>query len=64
MGQCVPKRRHIKFRCRGITQKKEYIEKAVSTSIVGGRMDVLTPYGDETTNSIQFLTEKMLKSAD
>jgi hypothetical protein len=22
--QCVPKRRHIKFRCQGITQKKEY----------------------------------------
>jgi len=24
MGQCVPKRRHIKFRRRGITQKKAY----------------------------------------
>jgi hypothetical protein len=24
MEQSVPKRRHIKFRCRGITQKKEY----------------------------------------
>jgi len=24
MGQSVPKRRHIKFRCRGIIQKKEY----------------------------------------
>jgi len=23
-GQIVPKCRHIKFRCRGITQKKEY----------------------------------------
>ena len=24
MGQCVPKRRHIKFRGGGITQKKVY----------------------------------------
>jgi hypothetical protein len=24
MGQCVPKRRHIKFRRRGITQRKAY----------------------------------------
>jgi len=24
MEQCVPKRRHIKFRSRGITQKKTY----------------------------------------
>jgi len=24
MEQCVPKRRHIKFRCRGITHKKAY----------------------------------------
>jgi hypothetical protein len=24
IGQCVPKRRHIKFRYRGMTQKKEY----------------------------------------
>jgi len=24
MDQCVPKRRHIKFRRRGITQKKAY----------------------------------------
>jgi len=24
MGQSVPKSRHIKFRSRGITQKKEY----------------------------------------
>jgi len=24
MGQSVPKCRHIKFRCRGITQKKSY----------------------------------------
>jgi len=24
MEQCVPKRRHIKFRRRGITQKKTY----------------------------------------
>jgi len=24
MEHCVPKRRHIKFRRRGITQKKEY----------------------------------------
>jgi hypothetical protein len=24
MEQAVPKRRHIKFRCRGITQKKAY----------------------------------------
>jgi len=24
MGQSIPKRRHIKFRCQGITQKKTY----------------------------------------
>jgi hypothetical protein len=58
MGQCVPKRRHIKFRRRGITQKKEYNEKAVSMSIVGGRIDALTAYEDNRTNCIQFWIEK------
>ena len=31
MGQIVPKRWHIKFRCRGITQKKAYKSLSLHT---------------------------------
>ena len=33
MGQCVPKRRHTKFRRRGITQKKAYNTLHVSDGL-------------------------------
>jgi hypothetical protein len=40
MEQCVPKRRHIKFRRRGITQKKTYMFK--KTAILERRVHIAT----------------------
>ena len=34
MGKCVPKRRHIKFRRRGITQKKAYYKRSCFAQIM------------------------------
>jgi len=50
MGQSVPKRRHIKFRRLGITQKKAYNLQKTAKILKSRKLPAILPQKEATTD--------------
>jgi hypothetical protein len=59
MEQTVPKRRHIKFRTRGIAQKKEYKKYLFAVPTVTGKFPPPNTFGAFPSVAFNFSKKKV-----